>query len=185
MVEHHADIRPSDGPLFRLEGPLDLKVGIVASQWHRTVVDGLLGGTLRALREVGIDDPPVVRVPGTFEIPAVAAAFVNSGYDAVVALGVVIQGETPHFGYVCDAVTMGLTRISVQTGVPIGFGVLPCTTREQAYQRSGLSGAEWDKGYDAAQAALVGALAIRRIRSGNIADDSFLVGAATSNLAEL
>jgi len=96
----------------------------------------------------------VLRVPGAFELPVVAKAAASAGFDAVVALGVVIRGGTPHFDYVCRAATDGLTQVAVLTGVPVGFGLLTCDTEEQALQRSGLPGSTEDKGREAAEAAL-------------------------------
>ena len=140
----------------------DLKVAVVAAQWHETVMKGLLEGSLRALGEASVPDPLVVRVPGSFELPVACARLARAGYDALVALGVVIRGGTPHFEYVCQAATEGLTQVSVLTGVPVGFGVLTCDTEEQALDRAGLSGSSEDKGYEAAQAAIATALTLRR-----------------------
>ena len=142
----------------------DLRVGVVAARWHERITDALLDGTLRALKEAGVDEPTVVRVPGTFELPVAAAALAGQGYDAVVALGVVVRGDTPHFEYVCQGATVGLTEVSVRTGVPVGFGVLTCDDDEQAYARSGLPGSLEDKGYEAGQAAVATALALRSLR---------------------
>jgi 6,7-dimethyl-8-ribityllumazine synthase len=150
-------------PRLRIADCEGLRVAVVAARWHEPVVGGLLDGALRALAEAGITDPTVVRVPGAFELP-VAARTVARGHDAVVALGVVVRGGTPHFEYVCQAATVGLTEVSVDTGVPVGFGVLTCDTDEQAYERSGLPGSKEDKGYEAAQAALATALALRSMR---------------------
>jgi 6,7-dimethyl-8-ribityllumazine synthase len=117
-------------------------------------MDGLLDGARRALADAGVEAVTVVRVPGTFELP-VAAARLARHVDAVVALGVVVRGGTPHFDYVCQAATSGLTQVAVTTGVPVGFGVLTCDTDEQAVDRAGLPGSSEDKGYEAAQAAVV------------------------------
>lgn len=138
-----------------------LRVAVVAAQWHQTVMDGLLAGALRALGEAGLTDPRVVRVPGSFELPVTVARLARAGYDAVVALGVVIRGGTPHFEYVCQAATDGLTRVSVETGVPVGFGVLTCDTEEQALERAGLDWSREDKGREAAEAAVATALTLR------------------------
>lgn len=137
-----------------------LKVAVVAAQWHTTVMDGLVAGALRALTEAGIMDAPLVRVPGSFELP-VAVARIAPTHDAVVALGVVIRGGTPHFDYVCHAATMGLTEVSVRTGTPVGFGVLTCDTEEQALARAGLPGSQEDKGHEAATAAIATVLALQ------------------------
>ena len=144
-----------------------LKIAVVAAQWHTTVMNGLVDGALRALLEAGAMDAPLVRVPGSFELP-VAVARIAPTHDAVVALGVVIRGDTPHFDYVCQAATTGLTEVSVRTGTPIGFGVLTCDTEEQALDRAGLTGSHEDKGYEATAAALATARALRSVRGGYV-----------------
>ena len=131
-----------------------LKVAVVAASWHTQVMDGLVAGAERALAAYGIAEPEVIRVPGTFELPVVAAALARDGYDAVVALGVVIRGGTPHFNYVCSAATTGLTQVGVDHAMPVGFGVLTCDTEEQALARAGLPGSAEDKGWEATAAAL-------------------------------
>ena len=145
-------------PRLALSGAGDLRVAVVAAQWHDTVMKGLVDGAVRALDEAGVTNPTMIRVPGSFELPVASARAARAGYDAVVALGVVIRGGTPHFEYVCQAATEGLTRVSVETGVPVGFGVLTCDTEEQALDRAGLPGSAEDKGYEAAQAAVATAL---------------------------
>lgn len=152
-------------PDAAVEAAHDLRVGVVAASWHEEIVAGLLAGALRALADANVAAPTVVRVPGSFELPVVAARMARSGYDAVVALGVVIRGETPHFEHVCAAATDGLTRVSVDTGVPVGFGLLTCDDYNQARARSGLPGSKEDKGYDAAVAAIATALVLRRLSS--------------------
>lgn len=132
----------------------DTKIAIVAGSWHQQVMDGLLDGALRACREAGITAPTIVRAPGSFELPVVAAHLAPT-HDAVVALGVVIRGGTPHFEYVCAAATDGLGRVALDHGVPVGFGVLTCDNEEQALDRAGLPDSTEDKGYEAAAAALV------------------------------
>ncbi len=149
-------------------GPVDaagMRVAIVAASWHDGVMDGLIAGAL-SLCEESSADAVVLRVPGTFELPLAAAACADSGYDAVVALGVVVRGGTPHFEYVCDAATSGLTRVALDTRTPIGFGVLTCDTVEQALDRAGLPGSREDKGREAAHAALSTALLLREIARG-------------------
>ncbi|HST48884.1 6,7-dimethyl-8-ribityllumazine synthase [Jatrophihabitans sp.] len=141
-------------------GASGLKVVVLASRWHATVMDGLLAGAERALADSGVDDVTVIRVAGAYELPVAASRVANSGVDAMVALGVVIRGGTPHFEYVCGAATDGLTQVSVSTGIPIGFGVLTCDNDEQALDRAGLPGSKEDKGYEAAQAALATAVAL-------------------------
>jgi len=143
-----------------------LRVAVVAASWHTEVMDGLVGGAERALAAYGISEPEVIRVPGTFELPVVASALAKAGYDAIVALGVVIRGGTPHFEYVCSAATDGLTRVSVEHTVPVGFGVLTCDTEEQALDRAGLPGSAEDKGWEAASAALDTARVVRAVWAG-------------------
>lgn len=139
-----------------------LKLAIVAASWHTQIMDGLIDGALRAAKEAGIAEPALVRVPGSFELP-VAAARLAPHYDAVVALGVVIRGGTPHFEYVCQAATEGLTDVSVRTGTPVGFGVLTCDTEQQGLDRAGLEGSNEDKGHEAVTAALATAATLRRL----------------------
>ena len=144
-------------------GAAGLKVVVLAARWHTTVMDGLLAGAQRALTDSGVTDFKVIRVAGTYELPVAARRVANAvdpAVDAIVALGVVIRGGTPHFEYVCGAATDGLTQVSVSTGIPIGFGVLTCDTDEQALDRAGLPGSKEDKGYEAAQAALATAVAL-------------------------
>jgi 6,7-dimethyl-8-ribityllumazine synthase len=130
-----------------------LRVTIVASQWHDVVMQGLIDGALRILRAAGVVDPRVIRVPGAFELPLAAQAAAPS-CDALVALGVVIRGGTPHFDYVCGAATKGLLRVSLDAGRPLGFGLLTCDTESQALDRAGLPGSTEDKGAEATLAAI-------------------------------
>ncbi|KQT89105.1 6,7-dimethyl-8-ribityllumazine synthase [Marmoricola sp. Leaf446] len=132
----------------------DLRVAVVASSWHDQVMGGLVAGAERALAAYSVTDHRLVHVPGSFELPVVAQALASSGYDAVVALGVVIRGGTPHFDFVCTAATDGLNRVALDTGVPVGFGLLTCDTEQQALDRAGLEGSVEDKGYEATAAAL-------------------------------
>ncbi|CAM5481397.1 6,7-dimethyl-8-ribityllumazine synthase [Streptomyces fumanus] len=141
----------------------DLRIAVVAAQWHEKVMDGLVDGALRALHDLGISEPTLLRVPGSWELPVVAKALAGRGYDAVVALGVVIRGGTPHFEYVCQGVAQGLTQVSVDTGVPVGFGVLTCDTEEQALDRAGLAGSSEDKGHEAVTAAVATAATLRSV----------------------
>lgn len=138
----------------------DLKVAIVASSWHTVIMDGLVAGAQRALGDAEIT-AEVVRVPGSFELPIVASALAGT-HDAVVALGVVIRGGTPHFDYVCAAATDGLSRVAVDTRTPIGFGLLTCDDEAQALARAGLPDSSEDKGREAAEAAVATALLLRR-----------------------
>ena len=147
-------------PTLTLDGS-GLRVVVVAASWHTVVMDGLLAGAQRALHEAGVTDVTVVRVPGSFELPVAAQRAAQSGADAVVALGVVVRGGTPHFEYVCQAATQGLTEVALRTGVPVGFGVLTCDDDQQALDRAGLPGSNEDKGAEAAQAAVATVLALR------------------------
>jgi 6,7-dimethyl-8-ribityllumazine synthase len=140
-----------------------LSLGIVASTWHAKICNALLDGARRVADDSGIPDPTVVRVLGAIEIPVVAQELART-HDAVVALGVVIRGQTPHFDYVCDAVTQGLTRVSLDAATPVANGVLTTNTEEQALDRAGLPGSAEDKGAQAAAAALSTALTLRHLR---------------------
>lgn len=143
--------------------PLDaagLRVAVVAASWHTRIMDGLLAGAMGVLDRSGAE-VDVVRVPGSFELPVAAATVASRGADAVVALGVVIRGGTPHFEYVSSAATSGLVDVSVQHRIPVGFGVLTCDDEDQALARAGLVGSKEDKGGEAAHAALSTVLALR------------------------
>lgn len=137
-----------------------MRVAVVAASWHTRVMDGLIDGARRALADAQVDEVDLVRVPGTMELP-VACSVLAPRYDALVALGVVVRGGTPHFEYVCAGATQGITDVSVRTGVPIGFGVLTCDTDEQALARAGLPGSSEDKGHEAATAAIATLSALR------------------------
>jgi 6,7-dimethyl-8-ribityllumazine synthase len=140
-----------------------LSLGIVATTWHAEITGALLDRAVAAARASGVAEPTVVRVPGAVELPVVAQALAER-HDAVVALGVVIRGGTPHFEYVCDAVTAGLTRVALDAGKPVGNGVLTCDTEQQARDRAGLPGSAEDKGWEATIAALATALTLRTLR---------------------
>lgn len=143
------------------EGVPDLHIGgegkkvvIIATRWHEQVMEGLIAGAKRACKAAKADYE-VVRVPGSFELPLAAKTYAESGkVDALVCLGVVVRGGTPHFDYVCDAATYGLTKVSVESQIPLGFGLLTCDNLEQALDRAGLESSSEDKGYEAVQAAL-------------------------------
>ncbi|KQM60638.1 MULTISPECIES: 6,7-dimethyl-8-ribityllumazine synthase [unclassified Agreia] len=139
-----------------------LKVTIVAGMWHETITNGLLAGAHRVLDAAGAEVTEI-RVPGSFELPVVAKAALEAGADAVVALGVIIRGGTPHFEYVSDAATSGLTHVSIQTGKPVGFGVLTLDDEQQGLDRAGLPDSKEDKGAEAAEAAIATARAIQTI----------------------
>lgn len=150
-------------PTLDLADASDLKVAIVASQWHQTICTALLDGAVRAAAASGIAAPTIVRVAGAIELPVIVQALART-HDAVVALGVVIKGETPHFEYVCDAVTAGLTRVSLDESTPVGNGVLTTLNEAQAINRSGLPGSSEDKGAQAMTAALAAALILKDLR---------------------
>jgi 6,7-dimethyl-8-ribityllumazine synthase len=141
-----------------------VRLGIVASTWHSKICEALLAGARKVAAESGIDNPTVVRVHGAVELPVVAQELARN-HDAVIALGVVIRGATPHFEYVCDAVTQGLTRVSLDASTPVGNGVLTTNTEEQALERAGLPTSAEDKGAQAAGAALTAALTLRDLRT--------------------
>lgn len=141
-----------------------LKVAVVASSWHTVVMDGLVDGARRGLADAKVakDHITLVRVPGSFEL-GVACARLAQSYDAVVALGVVIRGGTPHFDYVCHAAASALSDIAVSTGTPVGFGLLTCDTEQQALDRAGLPGSVEDKGHETATAAVATAMTLRSL----------------------
>lgn len=141
-----------------------LRVTVVAGTWHTEISDGLIAGAARVLDPSGAEWS-LVRVPGSFELPVVARAALESGADAVVALGVIIRGGTPHFEFVSSAATDGLTRVALDTGKPVGFGVLTLDDEAQGLDRAGLPGSREDKGHEAADAALRTALVLRDIRA--------------------
>ena len=132
-----------------------IKITIVAASWHTVITDGLVAGAERALKAAGNSDYKVVRVPGAFELPLAAQLAIQNGAEVVIALGVVMQGETPHFDYVCEAATSGLTRVQLDTSVPIGFGLLTVSNEKQGLYRAGLPGSKEDKGAEAVEAAVV------------------------------
>jgi 6,7-dimethyl-8-ribityllumazine synthase len=140
-----------------------LRLGIAATRWHERITTALLDRACAAASEAGIAEPTVVRVPGAVELPVVCQELARA-HDAVVALGVVIRGGTPHFEYVCDAFTAGLTRVALDAGVAVGNGVLTCDTEEQALDRCGLPSSAEDKGFQACVAALQTALVLRDLR---------------------
>jgi 6,7-dimethyl-8-ribityllumazine synthase len=147
-------------PQIDLNGADSLRVVIVAGMWHETIADGLIAGAKRVLEAAGCSYS-LVRVPGSFELPLVAQAALQKGADAVVALGVIIRGGTPHFDYVSSAATTGLTDVALATGKPVGFGVLTLDDEAQGIDRAGFEGSSEDKGAEAAEAALHTALVLR------------------------
>lgn len=140
-----------------------LSVVVIAGQWHDTITDGLIAGAKRILDASGASWR-LVRVPGSFELPVAAKAALDAGADAAVALGVIIRGGTPHFDFVSSAATDGLTRVALDTGKPVGFGVLTLDDEQQGLDRAGLEGSKEDKGAEAADAAIRTALVLRDLR---------------------
>ena len=132
-----------------------LQVAIVVTSWHTQITDGLLAGAERALQAAGNSEYEIWRVPGAFELPLGAQYAIDAGADVVIALGVVIQGDTPHFDYVCSAATDGLNRVQLDSGIPVGFGLLTVNSEQQALDRAGLEGSKEDKGAEAVEAAVL------------------------------
>jgi 6,7-dimethyl-8-ribityllumazine synthase len=147
------------------------RVAVVAASWHEEITNGLIAGAQRALAAANVVDFQIMRVPGSFEIPVVARGAAIAGFDAIVALGVVIKGGTPHFEYVCQGVTYGITKVSTELGVPIGNGVLTCNTVDEAIDRAGLPGSHEDKGYDATIAALATAKILADLRADAVGEN--------------
>ncbi|MCU1600305.1 MAG: 6,7-dimethyl-8-ribityllumazine synthase [Frankiales bacterium] len=155
--------RPGAGP-FDAKG---LSLAVVATRWHTEITQALLASALRTADECGVDEPTVVRVAGAVELPVVVQCLAST-HDAVVALGVVVRGGTPHFEYVCDAVTYGLTRISLDSHTPVGNGVLTTDSVEQALDRAGLPDSSEDKGREAVLAALDTARVLKNLKTGTL-----------------
>ncbi|MBT5575595.1 MAG: 6,7-dimethyl-8-ribityllumazine synthase [Microbacteriaceae bacterium] len=149
-------------PSINLVGAEGLSVTVVAGMWHEHIAEALLAGAQRVLDGAGVTTT-VIRVPGSFELPMVSKAALEAGADAVVALGVIIRGGTPHFEYVSSAATTGLTDVALHTGKPVGFGVLTLDDEQQGLDRAGLPGSSEDKGAEAAEAALHTALVLRKL----------------------
>ena len=146
-------------PELKVDGR-GVRAVIIAASWHQQVMNGLIEGAQRTLESAGCEAIELVRVSGSFELPIVAQKFAEN-FDLVVALGVIIRGGTPHFEYVSSATTDGLTRVALDTGTPIGFGLLTCDDEAQAIDRAGLPGSSEDKGTEAAAAALHTLLVLR------------------------
>lgn len=152
----------SGAPTFAVEGLSDVRVAVIASSWHDVVMDGLIANAIDTCAQAGAD-VTVVRVPGSFELGVAAMRAARSGqFDAIVALGVIIRGGTPHFEYVASASTEALNRVALDTGVPVGFGLLTCDDEAQAVDRAGLPHSKENKGREAAEAALI---MLRTLRS--------------------
>lgn len=130
-----------------------LKIAVVASSWHETIMDGLISGASNYLNNCNASFE-IFRVPGSFELPLGVKIALANEFDGAVALGLVLRGDTPHFDYVCDGVTSGLMQLMLDTGKPVGFGLLTCDTEEQAIARSGLKDMKSNKGLEAAHATV-------------------------------
>ena len=141
-------------PTITLKPLPGAKVAIISSSWHLDICNDLIAGAKRALTEAQVGTVEVQFVPGSFEIPLAAQYAFEAGFDAVVALGLVLKGETPHFDYVCQGVTQGVIDVSLKYSKPIGYGVLMCNDLDQAIDRCGRATSKEDKGYDSAVAAL-------------------------------
>jgi len=156
-----------DETMRTIEGQLiirDERIAIIAARFNESIVDNLVAGALDALRRHGADDAQLqlIRVPGAYELPLAARRLAATRQlDAIVALGVVIRGATPHFDYVCSECASGLSRVSMEFDLPIGFGVLTCDTIEQAVERSGSKAG--NKGADAAMATIEMISVLRQI----------------------
>jgi 6,7-dimethyl-8-ribityllumazine synthase len=141
-----------------------LTLGVAVTRWNAELTDLLLERALTAAAQAGVSSPTVVRVAGAMELPVVCQGLAE-GHDAVVGLGVVVRGATPHFDYVCDAVTAGLLRVGLDARTPVGNGVLTVDTEEQAWERAGTGTSSEDKGFEACVAALDAALVLRGLGS--------------------
>ena len=149
----------------------NLALAIAGTRWHPEITDSLVERATIAAKESGVEDLLVVRVAGAVELPVITQELARH-YDAVVCLGAVIRGGTPHFEYVCDAVTAGLTRVALDARTPVGNGVLTCNTLQEARDRCGLPDSREDKGWEAAVAALDTALLLRSIRCGDLPNNT-------------
>lgn len=129
------------------------RIVVIASQWHTQIMDALIAGATSVGTESGAD-VHLVRVPGSFELTVAAEQAARSGADGVVTLGVVVRGETPHFDYVCQSATLGLTDVARSHCIPVGFGLLTVDTVQQALDRAGLPESKEDKGAEAMEAVL-------------------------------
>lgn len=141
-------------PEIRIKKHPKAKVAIISSSWHPDLCGDLIAGAMRALEAAEVKKVKIIHVPGSFEIPLAAQRAFEDGFDAVVAVGLVLKGETPHFDYVCQGVTQGVMDVQLKFSKPIGYGVLMCNDLEQAVARSGVPGSKEDKGFDSAIAAL-------------------------------
>lgn len=152
-------------PEVEIPDAAGLRVGIAVTRWNSALTDVLLERALAAAGAAGVKETTVVRTAGAMELPVLCQGLASS-HDAVVGLGVVIRGSTPHFDYVCDAVTAGLLRVALDERTPVGNGVLTVEDEDQAWDRAGVDGASEDKGFEACVAALDAALTLRALETG-------------------
>jgi 6,7-dimethyl-8-ribityllumazine synthase len=141
-------------PIIEIKKFPKAKVMIISAAWHLDICNDLIAGAQRALEQAEVGTVRVQYVPGSFEIPLAAQYAFDKGFDAVVAVGLVLKGETPHFDFVCQGVTQGVIDVSLKYGKPIGYGLLMCDDLDQAVARCGRPHSKEDKGYDSAIAAL-------------------------------
>lgn len=154
----------SGAPEVSVVDAVGLTLGVVATRWHEELTEQMLSRALAAAQACGVSEMVTARVAGSVELPVVAQALARR-CDAVVALGVVIRGETAHFEYVCRSVTDGLTRVALDEATPVAHGVLTVDSVAQAHQRAGFADSAEDKGWGATVAALDAALAIRAVNA--------------------
>jgi 6,7-dimethyl-8-ribityllumazine synthase len=145
-----------------------LRVAVVAARFNLPIVERLAEGAVGALHDAGVDADDVALhwVPGAFELPVILAELAQTGVDALVAVGAVVRGDTPHFDYVAGEAAHGASRVALDHGLPVGFGVLTTDTWEQAEARAG--GAEGNKGAEAALAAVETAVLLRTLRATRV-----------------
>ncbi|WP_019853704.1 6,7-dimethyl-8-ribityllumazine synthase [Actinopolyspora mortivallis] len=160
-------------PRVRVPHAPGVRPAVAAIRWHAELADRMLRRALDAAEQAGTAEPRVVRVPGSMELPVVCQQLAHD-HDAVVALGVVVRGGTPHFEYVCESVTSGLGRVALDEATAVGNGVLTVETREQAVQRAGFEDSAEDKGFEAMTAALETALVLRELRGDYSSERGFL-----------
>lgn len=141
-------------PTIEIRPLPEARVAIISSSWHLDICNDLIAGARRALSAAQVDRTEVFFVPGSFEIPLASQYALESGFDAVIALGLVLEGDTPHFDYVCQGVTQGILNVSLKYGKPVGYGVLMCNSLDQAIDRCGRPSSKEDKGFDSAIAVL-------------------------------
>lgn len=143
-----------DAPQIEIHEAPTAKVAIISSSWHPDICDDLVAGARRGIELANVKSIEIIYVAGSFELPLAAQRAFESGFDAVVVVGLVLKGETPHFDYICQGLTYGVMDVQLKFSKPIGFGVLMCDNLEQAMARSGGTGSEEDKGFDSAMAAI-------------------------------